>query len=125
MHPLAVGDVLLMRTVRNLLAVDFVTGKRLWEASTEETDDPDHGATVGDARLRQAMLAAGLGQRMWGDSTYGTLSSDGRRVFSVEDPEAVAQNPQSGRQNIGVPMGGGGGGLLSNGRPLNNKQEFF
>ena len=36
LHPLAVGDVLLMRTLRKLLAVDFATGKRLWEAPPDD-----------------------------------------------------------------------------------------
>ena len=30
-HPLAIGDVVVVRTVRDLVAVDFRTGKRLWE----------------------------------------------------------------------------------------------
>ena len=31
------------------------------------------------------MVSAGVEQRTWDDLTYGTLSSDGRRVYSVED----------------------------------------
>ena len=30
LHPLAVGDVLLMRSPRELIAVDIQTGKRIW-----------------------------------------------------------------------------------------------
>ena len=36
-HPLVVDDVVLMRTYRNLLALDFNTGKRLWEVPVEES----------------------------------------------------------------------------------------
>ena len=35
-HPLAVGNVVLMRTIENLLAVDFTTGKLLWESPVSE-----------------------------------------------------------------------------------------
>ena len=37
--------------------------------------------------MRQSMLISGIGQRLLSDMTYGTLSSDGRRVFSIEDLE--------------------------------------
>ena len=58
--PLAVGDVLLMRTVRNLLAVDFATGKRLWEVPEEEAAE----VCAGRARrgnLQTAAIDAGCG----------------------------------------------------------------
>ena len=85
MHPLVVDDVVLMRTIRTLLAVDFHTGKRLWEIPVESPfQDVVEG---GDIDFHQAYLALGLEQRLWEDATYGTLSSDGRLVFSVEDLE--------------------------------------
>lgn len=87
LHPLIVDDVVLMRTSNNLLAVDFSTGKRLWEVPVDD----------GIGRLLEGDSSAGnnpratfdhlsvLEQRMWEDATYGTLSSDGRYVFSIED----------------------------------------
>ena len=89
--PLAVADVLLMRTVGNLLAVDLSTGKRLWE--TAEGDDVERwpSASALGMQIRQSLLREGIRQRMWDDMTYGTLSSDGRCVFAVED------SPQLGR----------------------------
>ncbi len=96
-HPLVVGgDVLLMRTIRNLLAVDFATGKRLWEVPVDDPPERAMGASEEDAQgpqaaqqaARQALQAtAAAGARLWSDMTYGTLSSDGRSVFSVEDAE--------------------------------------
>jgi len=89
LHPLAIDDVVLMRTPRKLLAVEFATGRRLWE-STEGT--LDHGLqkqledTTPELLMRQwPQVAQGLWQRMWNDTTYGTVSSDGRYVFTVED----------------------------------------
>lgn len=84
-HPLAVGNVLLMRTMQNLLAVDLLTGKRLWEVPVDDPLEVVSGNAVDESRIRQAMNASGVGQRIWNDLTYGTFSSDGRYVFSVED----------------------------------------
>lgn len=88
LHPLAVGDVLLMRTVRNLLAVDFATGKRLWDVPVAGPFEAAQSSSViigGNAQNQQWMALQGAAQRVCGDLTYGTLSSDGRLVFSVED----------------------------------------
>ncbi len=41
LHPLAVGDKLIMRTATRLLGVDFNTGKREWEASVAKSDQED------------------------------------------------------------------------------------
>jgi outer membrane protein assembly factor BamB/tetratricopeptide (TPR) repeat protein len=83
-HPLAVGDVVLMRTLHDLVAIDLATGKRLWAVPT----DGPAAAAPGDEndeiqQGRQRMSPAV--QRVWEDMTYGALSSDGRRVFSIED----------------------------------------
>lgn len=85
LHPLVVDDTVLMRTSRNLLAVDFETGKRLWEVPVD--DSFDQFADIGDSSRPQNSLQylSLLDQRMWDDLTYGTLSSDGRLVFSIED----------------------------------------
>jgi outer membrane protein assembly factor BamB len=109
LHPLAVGDVLLMRTLQNLLAVDITTGKRLWEIPVDEPVDRPAGndaAQMQQLQVRQAMMTLGGGQRMWTDMTYGTLSSDGRYVFSIEDAgsESSAEASAGGR----VVWGGGG-----------------
>ena len=85
MHPLAVDDVVLMRTWRNLLAVDFVTGKRLWEVAVDNPLEEMASGSNLSVWQQTPQLAAALGSRIWNDATYGTLSSDGRSVFSIED----------------------------------------
>ena len=113
-HPLAVGDVLLMRTMQNLLAVELTTGKRLWEVPVDEPCEPASADAARDNRVRQvilasgAMLASGTGQRIWSDLTYGTLSSDGRYVFSVEDMGSESGSGVSTGQGGGLVMVGGG-----------------
>lgn len=83
-HPLAVGRTVLMRSAKTLLAVDFESGKRLWEVPTDG-DMEDLVLSEGDLGRQYDQLDRGLRQRIWEDATYGKLSSDGRLVFSIED----------------------------------------
>ena len=85
LHPLVVNDTVLMRTSRNLLAVDFASGKRLWEVPVDESFDEFADSGGGSRSQNQLQQLAMLDQRMWDDLTYGMLSSDGQLVFSVED----------------------------------------
>jgi outer membrane protein assembly factor BamB len=102
LHPLVVNDVVLMRTVRNLLAVDFVTGKRLWEVPAEDHLETPVDSSANEIMFDQApQLSTGLQQRIWDDLAYGTLSSDGKCVFSIEDL-GLATGGFSGRAVIGL-----------------------
>ncbi|MGA2064712.1 MAG: PQQ-binding-like beta-propeller repeat protein [Thermoguttaceae bacterium] len=88
-HPLVVGDLVLTRTVRKLLAVDFATeGSRKWDVPaddpTEKLEARNQVDPFGQGNPVPMRWAA-LGQRIWDDAAYGTLSSDGRLVFSLED----------------------------------------
>ncbi len=105
LHPLAIGDTVLMRTTTNVLAVDFNSGKRIWQ--TDETPEEDQADTTRAHRLglwgRYNMSqAAQYGQRIWDDAAYGTLSSDGNLVFVVEELPLGVTGP-----NFGFMMGGG------------------
>jgi len=84
-HPLVVDDVLLMRTVTKLQAVDFNTGKRIWEVAAEDPFDESLDSTGNVASGRKIRLESSLRLRMWEDAAFGTLGSDGKYVFSVED----------------------------------------
>ncbi|MFO0897113.1 MAG: PQQ-binding-like beta-propeller repeat protein [Pirellulales bacterium] len=90
-QPLALGDLVLLRTARKLVAVDFVTGKRIWEVAPWEDDAFERLLEAGRSqqRLQQAMnssrLALVLEQRLWDDAAYGGLSSDGRNVYLLEE----------------------------------------
>ena len=87
LHPLVVDEVVLMRTTRNLLAVDLRTGKRLWEVPV---DDPlesllrvSQTGPGAAAQVQQVPLA--VRERVLHDRTFGSLSSDGQRVYTIED----------------------------------------
>ncbi len=82
-RPLAVADVVLMRTLDTLVAVDFHTGKRLWMVPFDDIlDNADAPAQASQTQLGQQTGA--LCNRYWQDGIYGSLSSDSHLVFSVE-----------------------------------------
>ncbi len=115
LYPLVVNDVVLMRTVRNLLAVDFVTGKRIWEVPADDplkdadrpTTDPATGAqrqgwNPFGQRAQDLEVHIGLQLRLWEDATYGTLSSDGQLVFAVEDLDLAPGNVARRQMVVGM-----------------------
>ena len=102
LHPLVVNDLVLMRTATTLLAVDFHTGKRMWDVPIDDAIAESLDLSGANAQLpNSSQIIAGLDQRLWDDATYGTLSSDGDYVFSVEDLTiSVAPNLQQARMIV-------------------------
>lgn len=77
--PLAVDGTIMVRTPLGLLAVDFVTGKRIWL-------QPAAGALDADAAEDQVRSRL---PRCFDNLTDGGLSSDGRLVFAIDShPDA-------------------------------------
>jgi outer membrane protein assembly factor BamB len=102
LFPLAVRDIILMRTPKRLIAVDFDTGKRIWEFPW--FDAPDKQTLRSDrSRPRSTVLsqkAIELQQRVWEDAAYGQISSNGRDVFLLW--ELGAADPTSRSVVIGA-----------------------
>jgi outer membrane protein assembly factor BamB len=82
--PLVVDDVVVVRTPENLLAVDFATGKRIWEYPWGDPPPSSLSSEVVPARNRQQRRHQ-LEERLWMDCAYGHLSSDGKCVFLVDE----------------------------------------
>jgi outer membrane protein assembly factor BamB len=88
--PLIVGNLAIVRTPANVRAYDLDSGELAWETSrldrsfTEligEQPPPESDAAVAaDRAIEQYLL-----QRIWLDQTFNALSSDGRRVYALED----------------------------------------
>ena len=83
LQPLAVGDNIIMRSVDRLLGVDFRTGKRVW--MFPENLFVGQRSQELDESIRDAMAEAHFGQRMFADSLFGQVSSDGQSIFVVQD----------------------------------------
>ncbi len=90
--PLAVDDIVVMRTAQRLVAVDFKTGKRLWQV---DQPVPISGAATpagsDDSRFSYWTM---LKQRLWLDLSYGSISSDGRAVFVLERSGAFSKKQE-------------------------------
>ncbi|MCE9547129.1 MAG: PQQ-like beta-propeller repeat protein, partial [Planctomycetia bacterium] len=98
MHPLAVGNVVLMRGPGRLTAVDAESGKIVWQIEPvddgkHDTDSDSDNDAQPSARDRLA-LSGEVYERIWQDRTVGTLSSDGELVFSLEDVGAATAGGQ-------------------------------
>ncbi|MBI2478959.1 MAG: PQQ-binding-like beta-propeller repeat protein [Planctomycetia bacterium] len=117
-HPLAVGNVVLMRTPERLLAIDFETGKRVWEypwwsASYDDVSLTNRSNTGGEelAARREKRF-----QRLWLDAPYGQLSSDGESVYMLD--ELHYATPMGGTFRPGI----GGLRFRSQDSPRSNNQ---
>ncbi len=94
MQPLALGDVILMRTPGRIAAVNFESGKLQWqvETSADTSLDVDANDEVGTR----------LSQQIWLDKTYGTMSSDGDRVFVVEPRSEQVIVDRAGNRRLDI-----------------------
>jgi outer membrane protein assembly factor BamB len=101
--PLAIGDTILIRTPHQLLAVDFVTGRRVWQVEVEATDRLEElleqtFADEADGEERQSLER--FAQQMWHDYLHQLVSSDGERVFLVGEPGASLGDAASHRLTL-------------------------
>lgn len=87
-QPLAVGDIVVMRTPRWVFGVDLKTGKLVWnypwfqETIGGVADDTDEQAAFNANRNKRRDE---LVQRLWEDAPYGQLASDGERVYLLDE----------------------------------------
>ncbi|MGB7347858.1 MAG: PQQ-binding-like beta-propeller repeat protein [Pirellulaceae bacterium] len=87
--PLRVGDSLLMRTTNRLFGVDYKTGKRIWNYPWYSIDESYDDEQVPPTMMGQSDGNALLSQRVWNDLPYGQMTSDGQRVFFLDDLSEV------------------------------------
>ena len=120
--PLAIGGKIIYRTQRGITARECDTGALAWESTLRGGLDSEDTRTSGiktelDSWVRNYLQATpGLAQSpgiLIENTTLGTLSSDGKRVFGVED---VAVPPFQfmnyyGRGGLGGFRPGGFGGF--------------
>ncbi|HEX7377215.1 MAG TPA: PQQ-binding-like beta-propeller repeat protein [Pirellulales bacterium] len=99
LHPLAARDYVLMRSLTGLVGVDLRTGKRVW-ASTEKTVDDLIEALPRQPGQNAMPLRTWLERRAWDNAVYGTLSSDGEYVYSIDDPPATGHQPSDELNNV-------------------------
>jgi outer membrane protein assembly factor BamB len=86
-QPLLVNGTMYVRTIGSILALNPDDGSRRWETFFDTTIarmlGNNDNAVPGPTNVRA--LQTLVSQRIWGDSTYGTMSSDGRYLYAIED----------------------------------------
>ncbi|MBW3539352.1 MAG: PQQ-like beta-propeller repeat protein [Planctomycetes bacterium] len=104
--PLVVGDTVLVRTPADVRAVSAKSGETLWTVINDDASfrevilkdlnivPPQNHFGMEQEPAREALL----NQRAWRDLTSGTLSSDGRNVYAVEDTGFLGPYTTTGRQ---------------------------
>jgi len=117
--PIAVDGRLVVRSTLGLMAIDFVTGKRVWlqpaGTTTSFLETPDEVVDGFDGSAREELPASV--REAFEDAARGGLASDGRLVFSVEpDPQAIAADQgrlQARFDGLGAPDVRGGNALVA------------
>ncbi len=94
--PLAVGDYVITRSAHGLIAVDFKTGKRIWQAQPQQAALlqklmnvsgrlNENANTNANANRNNLESAQSFSRMIWEDYLYNTTSSDGKRVYVIRD----------------------------------------
>lgn len=89
--PIRVGDQLLVRTTERLLGIDYKTGLTIWTypwLSTYEGFDKEMLPLDDDDEDRDG--GSILTQRVWDDVPYGRMTSDGTRVYMLDNLEKIS-----------------------------------
>ncbi len=94
-RPIAVNDMVIMRTAENVVAVDWQTGKRVWETRDEqELDAEDIPADLAPASDHDLLATQSrpIEERTWDDSLAASLASDGKRIFLVRGMQPARED---------------------------------
>lgn len=86
-QPVAAGDLVFMRTAENLVAIDYQTGRRVWETRSERGGEDRQGLRRERRRTNDDGEAALLTQetlQTWFDKVHGGVATDAERVYIVE-----------------------------------------
>ena len=122
-RPIAVGDVVLMRTPYNVVAVDWHTGKRIWE-TREEDELEGNNLTAGGVDSGEAddlsVIGNPLEQRVWDDALVTSLASDGERAFVIRSPMGASPDEAMATQ-----MGPGFGGMTAASAQITNQLAAY
>jgi outer membrane protein assembly factor BamB len=88
-QPLAVGNVIVLRSSERLVGIDFESGKRVWEypfwnlPQDDESQQPTSTPPQNDRDRRLNVLR----ERLWQDVPFGQVSSDGNSVYLLDELE--------------------------------------
>ena len=92
-QPLIVGNTVITRSPSRVLAIDFESGKRLWEFPWFDSEDEESLLETSTQNVGTADVSrkTELQQRLMQDHAFGQVCSDGKQVFALWDLEIVKQ----------------------------------
>ena len=93
--PLAVGDVVITKTADMVVAINWQSGKRIWETRSYEENTFEQllaGLDRAEADAPVTSFAHAIEQRIWNDALAAALSSDGERVFTIRGLPMIERN---------------------------------
>ena len=84
-QPLLVNGTMYVRTIGTILALDPGDGSKQWETFYDATVGRilRKGEDAVPVPVNSRALQTLVSQRIWGDSTYGTMSSDGQFLYAI------------------------------------------
>ena len=109
-RPLVIGDVVVVRSIDHLTALERPTGKVIW---SRRIGSPVAKLSANLKRLKNDglhdMISRSLVRRLQADTLWAALSSDGARLFAVVENERRNQGPLSAARNpfAGTPRADG------------------
>jgi len=93
--PLAIGNYIITRSAHSLIAIDFRTGKLVWQTEPQRVPEFEslvNASGTGHEQESQAEAAKSFSTRIWEDHLYNSMSSDGERVYVIRDLSLPATN---------------------------------
>lgn len=89
--PIAVGNYVIVRTPTNLIAVDWQSGRRVWETRHDDLEGEENTLSFQyESGNQQSVIGLDpLEQRLWIDAVYGAVSSDGDRVYAIRNLDSI------------------------------------
>lgn len=93
-QPLVAGQTVITRSPSRVIAIDFESGKRLWEFPWFDADDEKSLQETSTQNIGSADNSRKneLRQRLMQDHAFGQLCSDGKQVFALWELEVVKQS---------------------------------
>lgn len=106
-QPLAVGNIILLRSSEQLMGIDFESGKRVfyyppWDDLSRD-ESQESNSSLPPQNNRETQLGA-LRERLWEDVPFGQVSSDGNSVYLLDSMRQIL--PQINPRRPWPPRGG-------------------
>ena len=108
-QPLVVGDLFVTRMLGETIAVDVHSGKRLWNAAELEYRFPKDVGVLPRPIYVAYHPRTTLRLFFWHDRISQQLSSDGERIFSIDEHDIQGNYQVSAALGRGIPNLPGGG----------------